>query len=469
MGCKVYLDKWIHDKIERDTEFVTGREKKYPKKITRETVKAYQLFRLKKTLTYSYENCTFYRRVFDLKNFNPHEVKSLDDLPLIPLTQQTDIRDVPYRFLCVSQADIAKVFTLATSGSTGAPKKVFFSEKDIGTITDTMAAIMKTAITCSGITRTGSVVYILMPDGTSMSQAQLIGKGVEKMGDIPVIGDIKADIESQIRSIENARPVMVMGSAFRIHRLTQEAKESHNLKEIGTKVIFITSEYLSDPMRRNLEGLWGGEVYHHYGMTETGLGAAIECQFHDGFHFDETNFIFEVVNPETGEAMPDGEEGELAFTNLAREGMPLIRYLTGDISRIITEPCQCGALSLQRIDKVRKRTKSVVTIGMGDKIYPSIFSDVIYTFPDVVDYQITLREDNDGETMAVEIEVTKEDKLLGDKVTQAIIDIPLISKNIKKGYLTRPEIKVMGKKTLVRKERAKRFIIDKRQGKLGGA
>ncbi|MFH1624163.1 MAG: AMP-binding protein [Pseudomonadota bacterium] len=354
------------------------------------------------------------------------------------------------------------MFTLATSGSTGAPKKVFFSEKDLEAITDTMAAIMKTALTCAGIAGTGSVVYILMPDGTPMSQAQLIGRGVEKMGHIPVIGDIKADIESQLTAIETARPVMIMGSAFRIHRLTQETRESHNLKEIGMKVIFITSEYLSDPMRGNLEDLWGGEVYHHYGMTETGLGAAIECQFHEGFHFDETNFMFEAVNPETGEAVHDGEEGELAFTNLDREGMPLIRYLTGDIGRIVTEPCQCGALSLQRIDKIKKRTKSIVTIGMGDKIYPSLFDDVICTFPDVVDYQVTLSDDDHRDAMTVEVEVIKEDKLLKDKIVQSLIDIALISKNIKKGYLIRPEIRIMGKRALVRKERAKRFIVDNR-------
>ncbi|MFA4916776.1 MAG: DVU_1553 family AMP-dependent CoA ligase [Syntrophales bacterium] len=461
----MYLEEWIRDRVERDNEFTAYIKKESMNEHPREMLRAYQLFKLRKTLIYAYENSSFYRKSFDLKNFNPCQITSLDDLKHVPLVQQNDIKESPYRFLCISQADVARVFTLATSGSTGAPKKVFFNERDINTITDTMAAIIKTAFTCAGISDTGSLVYILMPGGTSMSQAQLIGRGVKKMGHIPLIGDIKAGIESQITEIESTRPVMIMGSAFRIHRLTQEARESHNLREIGMQVIFITSEYLSEPMRRNLEDFWGGEVYHHYGMTETGLGTAVECQFHDGFHFDETNFIFEVVNPETGEVVHDGEEGELVFTNLDREGMPLIRYLTGDIGRIITEPCQCGALSLQRIGKIKKRTKSIVTIGMGDRIYPSLFDNVIYTFPDVVDYQITLSGDDHGDAMMVEVEVIKEDKLLKDRIAQAVADIPLISQNIQNGYLISPEIKIMGKRSLVRKERAKRFIVDKRQGK----
>ncbi len=463
----MFLEEWVHDRINADGEFGQYIENGTLDKGTRKAVEAFQLFRLKKILTYAYENSTFYKNVFDLKDFNAEEIKSLDDLARLPLTRGEDIREGPYRFACVPLGDIARVFSFATSGSTGAPKKVFFNEEDIETTTDTMAGIMKTAITCAGIDATGSVVYILMPNGSPMSQAGLIGRGVEKMGGNPVIGDIKSDSESQIAVIEDARPVMIMASAFRMHRLTQEARESHDLREMGTKVLFVTSEYLSNPMRRNLEGFWGGEVYHHYGMTETGLAAAIECQFHNGFHFDETNFLFEVVNPETGEVLKDGKEGEIVFTALQREGMSLIRYRTGDMGSMTHEPCECGAFTLARINRITKRVKAIVRVGKGDEIYPSMFDDVMYHFPGIVDYKLTIADDSGGDAITVDAEVIEESDTLEQEVTKSLVEIPLISKNIKAGYLTHPEVKFLGKKSLTRQGRAKRFIIDNRSDKRG--
>jgi len=458
----MFLEQWVHERINGDKEFSQYSEKGKAETMTREILEAFQFHRLKKTLTYVCKNCAFYKRIFAMEGINPHDIKSLSDLAHLPLTRQDDIREHPYRFLGISQSSIARVFTLATSGSTGIPKKVFFSEKDIETITDTMAALMKTAISSSGSKAIGSKVYILMPDGAPMSQARLIAKGVEKMGGIPFFGDIKIETEPQMKLIEKAHPLMLMGSAFRVHRLTVEAGKAHDLRKVGTKVILITSDYLSEGMRRNLERSWGGEVYHHYGMSETGLGASIECQFHNGFHFDESNFIIEIVNPETGEVVKDGEEGELVFTNLDREGMPLIRYKTGDMTKMINEPCQCKALSLRRIGKITKRTKSIVTIGMGDKIYPSIFDEVIYQFPHIIDYQITIIDDSDGDGITVEAEVIEGSKMTKDEITKALTKIPLISKNIRKGYLTSLEVNFLGNKGLIRKGRAKRFIIDRR-------
>jgi phenylacetate-CoA ligase len=461
----MFLEQWVHKRINGDKDFRQCVKKGKVETMTREILEAFQFHRLRKTLAYVYKNCTFYKRMFAVEGINPHDLKTLSDLAHLPLTRQEDIRAHPYRFLSISQSSIARVFTLATSGSTGVPKKIFFSDKDIETITDTMAALMKTAITSSGSKASGSKVYILMPDGAPMSQAKLIAKGVEKMGGIPVFGDIKIETEPQMKLIEKAHPLMLMGSAFRVHRLTVEAEEAHDLRKIGIKVILITSEYLSEAMRRNLERSWGVEVYHHYGMTETGLGASIECQFHNGFHFDESNFIIEIVNPETGEVVKDGEEGELVFTNLDREGMPLIRYETGDMTKMLNEPCQCRALSLRRIGKITKRARSIVTIGMGDKIYPSIFEEVIYQFPHIIDYQITIIDNGDGDGIIVEAEVIEGSKIIKDEITEALVKIPLISKNIRKGYLTSPEVNFLGKKGLIRKGRAKRFIIDRRLDK----
>ena len=150
-------------------------------------------------------------------------------------------------------------------------------------------------------------------------------------------------------------------------------------------------------MRQELKRIWNCDIRTHYGLTEMGLGVAVECEAQDGYHFNEADLVLEIVHPETGAPVPAGEEGEMVFTTLTREAMPLVRYRTHDLSRLIREPCTCGAASLLKIDTVKKRLESIATVGDGDEIYPSLFDDVLFEIPGVVDYQvIATREGGTG-------------------------------------------------------------------------
>ena len=327
-----------------------------------------------------------------------------------------------------------------------------------------MAAIMSTVFESAGLDRKGRVVQIFLPDnGPPFSIAGLIAKGAETLGAIPVKGDCTADTKDQIRSIEKIRPDMLMGSAFRIWRISQDASVSHNPAEFGVKAVFITSEYLSTPMRKRLEQVWQAEVFHHYGMTEPGFAIGVECQAHEGFHFNEADLLFEVVDPETGEIISDEREGELVLTTLNREGMPLIRYRTGDVAALIRRPCQCGATTLVRIGSIPKRVALIAEIGKQEKIYTSLFDEALYRIPDLVDYRIFLSGDNGRDRMRCKVEILGHGDTIHERVTRQLMTIPPVRKSVQADLLSQPEIEIVPRGTLRRGGRSlKRRIVDNR-------
>jgi phenylacetate-CoA ligase len=462
----MFLEEWIHNKIRQEVkENPECRQyiaKGDLKSITGKVIEDFQLFRLRKTLNHACQESVFYQELFRKHGINPGDVKSLSDLSKIPFTTPANLAEVPYKLLSVSLTKIGRVFTRVTSGTSGRPKKVFFTGNDLEIITDGMAAIMNTALSSGGLAAQGCVVQIFLANGTPMSQVNLVARGVEKMGALPVAGDITADTEEQIKTIKEARPIMLMGSASRIYRITQEARQSHDLRKIGVKIIFITSEYLSPSMRRNLGDFWQAEVYHHYGMTEAGLAAAIECQAHDGFHFNEADFLFEVVDPATGEVLEEGGEGELVFTTLSREGMPLIRYRTGDISRLIRDPCKCGASTLGKIGAITKRVGLMARIGQGKQIYPALFDDVLYAFPNLIDYRVFLAKEGDKDCLTCKVELAEKKAKLEEKLTGAILNIAPIRESIEANLLTQPRIEFVELGEIKRAGRIKQRIIDNR-------
>ena len=293
--------------------------------------------------------------------------------------------------------------------------------------------------------------------------ARLIAHGVEQIGGTGLIGECYVSTEEQIQSIKEARPDMIMGSAFRIWRMTQEASVDHDLTQLGVKVVFVTSEYLSRPMRDRLQATWNCQVFHHYGMTEPGFAIGIECQVHDGFHFNQADLLFEVINPESGEILPDGEEGELVFTSLDREGMPLIRYRTGDISRLIGEPCKCGASTLKRISTLPKRLELVHQVGVGESIYSSLFDEALYGIPDLVDYRIFLSRNNGLDALTCKIETLPDDGAVATQVKERLLSIGPINRAVVGGMMSKPIIQHAGRGTLRRGGRSlKRKIVDER-------
>jgi phenylacetate-CoA ligase len=457
----MYLEEWVHAKIRSDSSFSPLSPVDPTSPLTRQDLERYQLFRLNKMLAYVSENSAFYRGYASRVG----HIGSFAEMARVPFTTGEHLAQDPYRLLCVSLGGVARIFSHFTTGTiSNRPKKIFFTQYDADRIIDSMAAILGTVLDASGLGRAGSRVQIYLPDkGPPLSMARLIAHGVDQIGGIGLIGECYASTEEQIRSIKEVKPDMIMGSAFRIWRMTQEASIDHDLARLGVKVIFVTSEYLSRAMRDRLQATWNCQVFHHYGMTEPGFAIGIECQEHAGFHFNEADLFFEVVDPETGEILPDGEEGELVFTSLDREGMPLIRYRTGDISRLIGEPCKCGASTLKRISTLPKRLELIHQVGIGESIYSSLFDEALYGIPDLVDYRIFLSRNNGRDTLTCKIETLPNDGTVARQVEEHLLSIGPINRAVVGGMMAKPIIQQAERGTLRRGGRSlKRKIVDER-------
>jgi phenylacetate-CoA ligase len=164
-----------------------------------------------------------------------------------------------------------------------------------------------------------------------------------------------------------------------------------------------------------------------------GLGVGIECHFHQGCHIDEADLIVEVINPDTGKVLPKGEEGELVITSLAREGMPLIRYRTRDLSRIIKGHCECGSF-LKRIDTIAKRIGTEIEIG-NDRVYPSVFDEIFFSIPEIIDYQIGVKREEEAVKLIFIVDALKRGKIIQTKIKEVILKHSLVQEMIRKNKI----------------------------------
>lgn len=450
------LSKILKQRIRETPEYQKHIAKKSLEKITRGDLEDFQLFQLRNTLHYVYDKSLFYRELFSKKGIEPGEVQSLADLAKLPLTEPQELAKTPLRFLCVPLGEVTRVITFISSGTTGPQKRISFIEKDVEVMTDFMGAGMSVVATSD------DVVQIMLPKGMVLGQSDLLARGVEKMGATPVITGIEPTPEEQIQAIERHGSTVLFCETLRLNRITVETKNNHDLTKLGVKALFLTSNYLSESMRANLQSAWNCEVFTHYGLTEMGLGVAVECPAHNGYHFNEIDLLAEVIDPETGEVLPDGEEGELVFTTLTRKAMPLIRYRTHDISRLSAKPCECGITALKKLDRVTRRVESVLRIGEGDEIYPAMFDEALYTIPDIVGYEVSVSKDDAKDSLIFQVEIARKGAAVEELVREMILRVPPVQKNVKMGKMTMPEIQLVTPGSLQKSTRAKKLIKDMR-------
>ena len=455
----MHLESWIHSVIQltlqRDEEFCrfAGKGLHFP---SRSAVETYQRYRLNKTLQYCRANSSFYRQWFQAECAPSEDIGDLRDLARFPLTEPRHLSGSPYRFLCTSQSEIARPYTFITSGTTGPQKKVFWTQGDLDRITSFMSAGIGT------VANPGETVLILLPDGKPNSQADLLRQGVLKLGARPVVANADLTATELLAAVHASGCKIIFGYTRKIFRLSKELEPQHDLRDMGVRVLFLAAEYLPEAMRQELKRLWNCDIRTHYGLTEMGLGVAVECEAQNGFHFNEADLLVEVVDPETLVPLPPGETGELVFTTLTREAMPLIRYRTHDMSRLIMEPCACGQKSLMRIDAVRKRLESVATIGDGDEIFPSLFDDVLFDVYGLVDYQVIAVRENGLDRLEFKIEMAPGHSGEISGIRERLLSAPIIADNLSARRMTEPKVDLVEWGALQAIGRAKKMIVDRR-------
>lgn len=315
--------------------------------LTRGALEAYQLRRLGAVVGYVRRHSAFYR-----EHLPPAEIHSFADFTALPFTTADDLRQQHQRMLCVDPNDIDRIVTLGTSGSTGKPKRIYFTAADQARTVDYFRHGMEEFVS------PGDRIMSLFPGDSPGSLNNLLGQGLRRVGaELFIFGFPAADRYLQlIDAISDVRIDSLVGPPSVIGEAARFSAEMGMAEALATRIrsVLLSAEYVSEADRRDIETIWRCQVNEHYGMTETGLGGAVSCSALGGYHIWASALYYEIIDPETGQTVPDGEMGEIVVTTLEREGMPLIRYRTGDISRFIPGPCPCGSV-LPKLERVRSR------------------------------------------------------------------------------------------------------------------
>ncbi len=428
-----------------------------PEDVTRKEIESFQFSLLRKTLSYMQERSPFYRDLFQRQKVNPEKIRTPSDLAKLPFTHPSDLGENPNRFVCVSMADIIRPITFVSSGTTGPEKRVLFTESDLEIILDFLEVGMRT------VAGPGDVVQVMLPGGAPLGQLHLLSEAVERIGATAVRAGTALTAEEQIELIKAHGSTVLFGRTGRIYHMTQELRRmGTDLDKLGVRILFLSSEYLPPAMRTRLEQVWNCEVSFHYGMSEMGLGVGVECDAHDGFHFKEWDLILEVINPETGDRVAEGEEGELVFTTLTREGMPLLRYRSHDVSRLIPEPCRCRSQRLLKFAPPRYRLEGLLRLGEDDFIYSGMLDERLYELEEVVDYQVQLSKSTGGDTLDLVVEVTDISDGLSTAILKKVMGVPVMEKNLALGRMATPKIELVPLNQLQRKGSGKKLIFDTR-------
>ncbi len=368
-----------------------------------------------------YSRSRFYRDLMKRSGLTPRDIRGVKDLRKLPLTSPSDLSTDPYAFLCVPFDQIGAVYT--TAGTTGDPKMVFFTRDEIDRAIELGGTMMRAGGLGPGF-GPGKAVQIMFAYGRpSWGAGYICQRMVEKAGGLPIPASNSLEPEEQLSLMEKFRPVAILGTTSYVFRVTEElVQRGVDLTKFGVHTIGLGAEAWPESVREYLEEKWGATVMDQYGLTEATFAVAAECGEQNGLHVNEIDLYLEVVDPETGEPVAPGEEGEIVFTTLSRRAMPLLRYRTGDVATMIPGECECGSPTV-RISRIRGRTDDMFTLGTGENMYPSFFDEALLGISGVVDYQIILSGENMRDTILVKVEASSPSEKLRKEIKEAVLSV----------------------------------------------
>jgi len=436
-----------------------GAQRKNLYKIAEGALNRYKKYRLKKIIRYSYNNSPYYNNIFKKNNLKPGDIKSFFDLVKIPQTDGNDLQEKPEDFFATDPKNFVKVFT--TSGTTGKPKKAYFTKKDIEKIVESAAMGAKLMF---GITRE-DVVRLTFEVGYGQEiwgNRYCLDKAYGEIVGALTVSTGRLSVDEELNMIKEYHPTVFGDVTSRINFLTKAFSKKTDLKSLGIKKFLIGAEPTPKKIRENIEDSWGADAFIGYGLTEIGLLMASECEYKNGMHLNETNFFTEVVDPKTGEQLEDGEIGELVFTTFNREGMPFIRYNSHDLGRIIDDHCECG-LPLKRIE-IKGRSDDLKTIGSGDNVYTKMFDEKILIIPEIIDYRVVFERKNSKDILTITVESNKINDNIKNKVLESVLSMPEINNGYNNSKTIAKPIVILVKPGSFKRESIKtKRLIDKRK------
>jgi len=423
---KTQMEMYLHEELET---------------LTRTEIEALQFERLLRTVRRCMKS-PFYQKRFAEAHLSPEDIRSLDDLRKIPFTTKQDLRDnYPFGLAAVPMSEVVRLHS--SSGTTGTPTVILHTQKDLDEWANAVARCLYMVGLRRGDVFQNSSGYGMFTGGLGFQY------GAERLGALTVpaaAGNSKRQIKF-ITDFKTTALHAIPSYAIRLAEVFQE--EGIDPRSTTLKTLVIGAEPHTDEQRKKIERMLGVKAYNSFGMTEmNGPGVAFECTEQNGMHFWEDCYYVEIINPETGEPVPEGEIGELVLTTLDREMMPLIRYRTRDLTRILPGNCPCGRTHI-RIDRIKGRSDDMFIIK-GVNIFPMQVEKILVQFPELgSNYLITLETVNNQDEMIVEVE-------LSDLSTDNYIELEKIRKDItrqlKDEILVTPKLKLVKKGSLPQSE-----------------
>ena len=416
-------------------------------------MRALQSEKLVKQVKHVYENVPYYRDLMDKKGVTPEDIKGIDDLYKLPFLSKADLREAyPYGLLAKPIEDCVRI--QSTSGTTGRRVVAFYTQNDINLWEDCCAR----AITAVGGTKK-DVCQVAYGYGLFTGGPGLNG-GSHKVGCL-TLPLSSGNTERQIQFMMDLNATILCCTPSYAAYLGESLKEQgYKPEDIPLKAGIFGAEPWTEEMRKGIEKTLGIKAYDIYGLTETsGPGVAFECSEQTGMHVNEDHFYPEIINPDTGEVLPEGEKGELVFTSLDKEAFPLLRYRTRDICVLSRKKCSCGR-TLIKMAKPMGRTDDMLIIR-GVNVFPSQIETVLLSEGYEPNYQITVDRVKNNDTFDVSVEMSPEK--FTDKVSEVLAMEKSLAGAIKTMLGINPAVHLVPPKTIARSEGKAVRVIDKRK------
>jgi phenylacetate-CoA ligase len=423
--------------------------------LPREAMEALQVKRLREQVDRVYATVPFYRAKLSEAGFKPGDIRRLSDLAKLPFTSKNDLRDTyPFGMFAVPMERVVRIH--ASSGTTGKPVVVGYTRRDI----DTWSELMARTLCCGGAT-SGDVVhnsygYGLFTGGLGAHY------GAEKIGAtvIPMSG---GNTKRQIMIMQDFGSTILMCTpSYALNMAEVMAEEGIGPDKLRLKCGLFGAEPWTESMRKEIEKKLRIDALDIYGLSEViGPGVSSECiEEKHGLHISEDHFLPEIINPETGNAMPYGETGELVFTTVTKEAFPVIRYRTRDISRLIPTPCSCGR-TLVRMERISGRTDDMLIIR-GVNVFPSQIEAVLMDVEGVEPhYQLIVSREESLDVLEVQVEVNE--SIFSDRIKGLEGLSRRVEHDIKDLLGVSCKVKLVEPKTIQRSEGKAKRVIDKRK------
>ncbi|MCL1864828.1 MAG: phenylacetate--CoA ligase [Spirochaetes bacterium] len=365
--------------------------------MSRNELNTLQFDRLKKALNAASQT-RYYNKFFSDKKIDVSKIKTLEHIKDLPFTTKHDLRlSYPDGMVAVPASDIVRIH--ASSGTTGKSTVIYYTQKDIDHWANQIARAMYATGTRKEDVFQNMMGYGLFTGGLGLHY------GAEKLG-CTVIPSATGNSLRQIQLLQDFNTTVIhITPSYALHLVEVIKENGINPHDLSLKKAYFGAEPYSQATTEKLENLWGIDAYNSYGLSEmNGPGVAMDCIHKKGMHVVEDSYIVEIINPNTGEQLPDGEEGELVITHINREAMPIIRYRTRDLTRIIPEPCECGRTH-RRIERIKGRSDDMIIVG-GVNVFPSQIESVLMNIPEIGNnYVIIIDRENGLDRMHIQVEL----------------------------------------------------------------